>query len=196
MYGNPYTQNDPFGFVIQLSGSISCSVVGWLHVYLLFLRKWKKRSLCMYRSIHTKRPLNFCWLSFSRIRAEDSTIREMGMKKAGLFSKSGCNWRVTPGSNPSSNRKLAKCIYKNETQFFREKSPQTLGITIKNDSRSFWIWNHGGGRWIRTTEVSDNRFTVCPLWPLGNSPWSWWRESNPQPADYKSAALPLSHTSI
>ena len=28
----------------------------------------------------------------------------------------------------------------------------------------------GGGWWIRTTEVSDNRFTVCPLWPLGNSP--------------------------
>ena len=26
--------------------------------------------------------------------------------------------------------------------------------------------------------------------------WSWWRESNPQPADYKSAALPLSHTSM
>ena len=28
----------------------------------------------------------------------------------------------------------------------------------------------GGRRWIRTTEVSDNRFTVCPLWPLVNSP--------------------------
>ena len=54
----------------------------------------------------------------------------------------------------------------------------------------------GGGWWIRTTEVSDNRFTVCPLWPLGKSPiWSWWSESNQQPADYKSAALPLSHTS-
>ena len=26
----------------------------------------------------------------------------------------------------------------------------------------------GGGRWIRTIEVVDNRFTVCPLWPLGN----------------------------
>ena len=25
--------------------------------------------------------------------------------------------------------------------------------------------------------------------------WSWWSESNQQPADYKSAALPLSHTS-
>jgi hypothetical protein len=25
-----------------------------------------------------------------------------------------------------------------------------------------------GWRWIRTTEISDSRFTVCPLWPLGN----------------------------
>ena len=74
----------------------------------------------------------------------------------------------------------------------------------------------GRGRWIRTTESSANGFTVRPLWPLGNPSksslfcyyiksylymqckiyiWSWWRESNPQPADYKSAALPLSHTS-
>ena len=57
----------------------------------------------------------------------------------------------------------------------------------------------GRGRWIRTIESSANGFTVRPLWPLGNPSklfWSWWRESNPQPADYKSAALPLSHTSI
>ena len=27
-----------------------------------------------------------------------------------------------------------------------------------------------GRGWIRTTEVSDNRFTVCPIWPLWNSP--------------------------
>ncbi|MBQ1928155.1 MAG: hypothetical protein II366_00145, partial [Clostridia bacterium] len=27
----------------------------------------------------------------------------------------------------------------------------------------------GGSGWIRTTEVRDNRFTVCPLWPLGNT---------------------------
>ena len=26
----------------------------------------------------------------------------------------------------------------------------------------------GGGGWIRTTEAIRNRFTVCPLWPLGN----------------------------
>ena len=28
----------------------------------------------------------------------------------------------------------------------------------------------GGSGWIRTTEVTDNRFTVCPLWPLGKPP--------------------------
>ena len=27
-----------------------------------------------------------------------------------------------------------------------------------------------GRRWIRTTEASCSRFTVCPLWPLGNPP--------------------------
>ena len=27
-----------------------------------------------------------------------------------------------------------------------------------------------GRRWIRTTEGSASRFTVCPLWPLGNLP--------------------------
>ena len=57
----------------------------------------------------------------------------------------------------------------------------------------------GGSGWIRTTVGTANRFTVCPLWPLGNTPispsprrrkWSWWTDSNPRPADYKSAALP------
>ena len=27
-----------------------------------------------------------------------------------------------------------------------------------------------GWRWIRTTEAICSRFTVCPLWPLGNPP--------------------------
>ena len=60
----------------------------------------------------------------------------------------------------------------------------------------------GGGRWIRTTEGIASRFTVCPLWlsPLATREfphirlltvrWSWWTDSNPRPADYKSAALP------
>ena len=28
----------------------------------------------------------------------------------------------------------------------------------------------GGRGWIRTIEADSNRFTVCPLWPLGNPP--------------------------
>ena len=59
------------------------------------------------------------------------------------------------------------------------------------------LYLYGGRGWIRTTEAESNRFTVCPLWPLGNSSllyivvkWSWRWDSNPRPADYKSAALP------
>ena len=47
---------------------------------------------------------------------------------------------------------------------FRRKA----NITKKNDLLSQVVF-FGGRRWIRTTEVTDNRFTVCPLWPLGNS---------------------------
>jgi hypothetical protein len=72
---------------------------------------------------------------------------------------------------------------------------------------------HGGGGRIRTSEGCADRFTVCSLWPLGNPSiksiiwhtqqrlrkekivilpnWSWRRDLNPQPADYKSAALPI-----
>ena len=34
----------------------------------------------------------------------------------------------------------------------------------------FTLYIVGGGWWIRTTESNANRFTVCPLWPLGNPP--------------------------
>ena len=42
--------------------------------------------------------------------------------------------------------------------------------TIQKDQPQGLVFLYGGGSWIRTSEVSDNRFTVCPLWPLGNSP--------------------------
>jgi hypothetical protein len=51
-------------------------------------------------------------------------------------------------------------------------------------------------------KLKNNRFTVCPRWPLEYLPYykdhspqkdenlkSRWRDSNPRPADYKSAAL-------
>ncbi len=37
-----------------------------------------------------------------------------------------------------------------------------------NSATPAYIFINGGGRRIRTFEVVDNRFTVCPLWPLGN----------------------------
>ena len=40
--------------------------------------------------------------------------------------------------------------------FKRKKSNQTITLLA------------GGRGWIRTTEVIDDRFTVCSLWPLGN----------------------------
>ncbi len=68
----------------------------------------------------------------------------------------------------------------------------------QNKKPTYWsVSCFGGSGWIRTTEGGANRFTVCPLWPLGNTPififikkWSWWTDLNPRPADYKSAALP------
>lgn len=75
-------------------------------------------------------------------------------------------------------------------------APAFSFIPAKQKGASFNLLLIGGRGWIRTTEVTDDRFTVCSLWPLGNSPiftfkkWSWWTDSNPRPADYKSAALP------
>ena len=39
----------------------------------------------------------------------------------------------------------------------------------KSNTKWCWIFCGGGGR-IRTIEAKRSRFTVCPLWPLGNSP--------------------------
>ena len=43
-------------------------------------------------------------------------------------------------------------------------------VMKKDDIIRYRLHSYGGRGWIRTTEVTDNRFTVCPLWPLGNSP--------------------------
>ena len=68
-------------------------------------------------------------------------------------------------------------------------------------SRNFLkIQNLNVGRaGFEPAKVKTNRFTVCPRWPLEYLPQvkfsslimnvSRWRDSNPRPADYKSAAL-------
>ena len=43
-------------------------------------------------------------------------------------------------------------------------------IKLNNWSYIYKRINLNGQRWIRTTEAICSRFTVCPLWPLGNLP--------------------------
>ena len=38
------------------------------------------------------------------------------------------------------------------------------------NQRIFYAGFFGGRGWIRTTEAESSRFTVCPHWPLGNTP--------------------------
>ncbi len=57
---------------------------------------------------------------------------------------------------------------------FFEKQPNLPLFQIDKSTCVCKCFYLGGEGWIRTTEVTDNRFTVCSLWPLGNlSVWSW-----------------------
>ena len=83
-------------------------------------------------------------------------------------------------------------------------SSQAKSMTLRRIGEGSYLVGEDG---FGPSKLNSNRFTVCPLWPLGNSPifsclftaipcgvriafWSWWTDSNPRPADYKSAALP------
>ena len=108
-------------------------------------------------------------------------------------------------------RQKLYCAHGTVVFYSRTQLPQAISlhrnITRRKANRtekalSVMLSAFSGGRgWIRTIEGEASRFTVCPLWPLGNSPilnlrpvnapkWSWWTDLNPRPADYKSAALP------
>ncbi len=43
-------------------------------------------------------------------------------------------------------------------------------VQKQKHQRSEEHWCFGGRGWIRTTEALSSRFTVCPHWPLGNTP--------------------------
>ena len=61
----------------------------------------------------------------------------------------------------------------NERFFLKEKSFEAAGSPTKIKEgilQAGAFFYFGGREWIRTTEARRNRFTVCPLWPLGNSP--------------------------
>ena len=89
-------------------------------------------------------------------------------------------------------------------QICETKSKKNIKYSVQKHSKQYYTKNQSklytacsdvvGEDGFEPSKRRRNRFTVCPHWPLGNSPifnkWSWWTDSNPRPADYKSAALP------
>ncbi len=58
-------------------------------------------------------------------------------------------------------------------QSFYEKNvlpPMFKSFHSRATYKRFPTGQYNGQRWIRTTEAICSRFTVCPLWPLGNLP--------------------------
>ena len=53
---------------------------------------------------------------------------------------------------------------------FQTAPPRDVSYTIIYNKFENINTYFTGRRWIRTTEASCSRFTVCPLWPLGNPP--------------------------
>ena len=70
------------------------------------------------------------------------------------------NRAVSRGVEPGArDRFKARCLYNtglspDTRKLFQNKSAHMFRKTCERN---------GGGRWIRTIEVVDNRFTVCPI---------------------------------
>ena len=85
---------------------------------------------------------------------------------------------TSTAADPRSRKRKRAALKRTDAKKIERKkiSSQPKGSSIffvsfnKQERADFHQLVLGGGRWIRTTEVTDNRFTVCPLWPLGNSP--------------------------
>ena len=51
---------------------------------------------------------------------------------------------------------------------FQTAPPRVIKFKLPLLNFSHVVSQFNGWRWIRTTEAICSRFTVCPLWPLGN----------------------------
>ena len=54
--------------------------------------------------------------------------------------------------------------------FGRPTCSNPTSSSTKKDPQPQLRISFGGSWWIRTTEALSSRFTVCPHWPLGNTP--------------------------
>ncbi len=57
-----------------------------------------------------------------------------------------------------------------DDSYKNEASQKVMKTKQKTAETNVSAVNCGGGGRIRTIEAKRSRFTVCPLWPLGNSP--------------------------
>ncbi len=79
-------------------------------------------------------------------------------------------WEVVDSLFCGQATPVATCIQ--HVAKSRLSNPLLLFSTLRVKQKRAQICTlfFGGRWWIRTTEVVDNRFTVCPLWPLGKPP--------------------------
>ena len=61
---------------------------------------------------------------------------------------------------------------------FQTAPPRDIKLFVKILNYYYNLSLTNGWRWIRTTEAICSRFTVCPLWPLGN-PSIWYYYHKP-----------------
>ncbi len=65
-------------------------------------------------------------------------------------------------------------VYQIKMVRMKESNPTPMALDPKSSASANSATSahfFGGGWWIRTTEVDDNRFTVCPFGRSGNPPY-------------------------
>ena len=116
-------------------------------------------------------------------------LREPRRKGTRVAAPSGCivPWaarascwpqpqQLLPASAAGSGRRCCTGLFLRRLQRRRRSCsnpPPRVKLKIPDktkNQRIFYAGLFGGRGWIRTTEAESSRFTVCPHWPLGNTP--------------------------
>ena len=101
--------------------------------------------------------------SISRYTIPAFLERETGLEPA---TSTLARWRSTNWAIPAKLKTKNGADEGSRTPTPKALDPKSSASANSATSAYFFL---GGGWWIRTTESTANRFTVCPLWPLGKS---------------------------
>ena len=92
-------------------------------------------------------------LAFASLHSHSLAKAAAAEKAPCLYLPPAAAWRFSPGT-------FLSALGSNPPRFSRQIKETSMRMPLL----------FGGGRWIRTTEGIASRFTVCPIWPLWNSP--------------------------